>query len=515
MLSKQHTYRPTRLLELTSRETFRLIRSAACPSPTEYVALSYCWGKSPPETQLRLLRTTEAYLSSEQLIESLPKTFRDAIEVTRQFGLRYLWIDRLCIFQDSAEDWRNEASTMRHVYGNAHFAIAALSGKDADGGLFFSRDPQRVTPPTVHAKPGTEERFQLLSKEVMLSRDFLLTFLSDEPLMRRSWVVQELLLPVRTIYIGSRWNFWFCRSGRAAEPFPTYFSLTPQEKGLLLAWNSLLGTARWAYVDPIESILSDWSMAIRYYAARELSVPSDKLVAISAIAKDVQAALHRAQPGTHNFLAGIWEEDILIGGLLWVVDAPAKRAMVYRAPSWSWACVDGLLPISTITWVRPSYHNTYSRLISTSIQYLTDDCFGEVTGGSLTLAVPLAVIFVTPNLRSPQPHREHIEGVSNIIAHSDPNADRSDSRVSHDLIHHTYRAFVIFDTLEDIVPVAYLVWVRAIRYNDCYHVGDGLVLVRADGTSYRRIGYMRMFFHSSSNLVNFANALPERVIEVI
>jgi hypothetical protein len=85
-----------------------------CSKPDEigtYVALSHCWGKSPaaPGQISRTLKENINDYARGIKMRRLPKTFRDAIQVTRELGQRYLWIDSLCIIQDDPNDWRMEA----------------------------------------------------------------------------------------------------------------------------------------------------------------------------------------------------------------------------------------------------------------------------------------------------------------------------------------------------------------------------------------------------------------------
>jgi Heterokaryon incompatibility protein (HET) len=69
----------------------------------------------------------------------LPKTFQDALEVTRYFGVRYLWIDSLCILQDSQDDWRRESALTGQIYQDSYCNIAAMTAQDPTEGLFFHR----------------------------------------------------------------------------------------------------------------------------------------------------------------------------------------------------------------------------------------------------------------------------------------------------------------------------------------------------------------------------------------
>jgi hypothetical protein len=67
------------------------------------------------------------------------KYFRDAIAITRKLGIRYLWIDSLCIIQDDREDQELEAIKMGSVYGNAYLVLAATAAADGDVGCIFPR----------------------------------------------------------------------------------------------------------------------------------------------------------------------------------------------------------------------------------------------------------------------------------------------------------------------------------------------------------------------------------------
>ncbi|PVH87749.1 HET-domain-containing protein [Cadophora sp. DSE1049] len=88
----------------------------------KYTALTWCWGTEPA------LTTTEISLHDHEREipwSHLPYLFKDAALVTRKLGIDYIWIDALCIIQDSDDDWINEASKMTQVYGDAYLTIAA------------------------------------------------------------------------------------------------------------------------------------------------------------------------------------------------------------------------------------------------------------------------------------------------------------------------------------------------------------------------------------------------------
>lgn len=91
----------------------------------------------------------------EDLKQSIPvgelsKTFQDAFLVCKWLEMRYIWIDSLCIMQDSAEDWQKEAALMQEVYSQARFNVSATGAVTSDEGLFFDRASLAVVPYVVN-----------------------------------------------------------------------------------------------------------------------------------------------------------------------------------------------------------------------------------------------------------------------------------------------------------------------------------------------------------------------------
>jgi hypothetical protein len=106
-------FRPRRLIEVGRRgKSPRLIETSSHGGDcSKYLALSHCWGKEMPEiatTKLSTLNERKAGITFRRL----PQTFRDALTVTRGLDIQFLWIDSLCIVQDSAEDWQRESAVM-------------------------------------------------------------------------------------------------------------------------------------------------------------------------------------------------------------------------------------------------------------------------------------------------------------------------------------------------------------------------------------------------------------------
>jgi hypothetical protein len=129
---------PSRLLDvgLAKTDTLRLCCSNKNKT-LKYVALSYCWGMLN-EAGMPKFCTTDENIKARRNgfdISKLPKTFRDAVRVAQNLGIRYLWIDSLCIIQGNKRDWKFEAKRMQDVYAGAYCTIAATSAVDSNVGF--------------------------------------------------------------------------------------------------------------------------------------------------------------------------------------------------------------------------------------------------------------------------------------------------------------------------------------------------------------------------------------------
>lgn len=103
----------------------------------QHVALSYCRGSTIPDC--RLLSSTPESSKTRIAWKAVPRTLQEAIAFTRRLGLRYLWIDALCVIQDNADDWAREAALMSDVYQNSYLTLAGLHSSENTNGLFSTR----------------------------------------------------------------------------------------------------------------------------------------------------------------------------------------------------------------------------------------------------------------------------------------------------------------------------------------------------------------------------------------
>jgi len=276
----QRTNIPTRLLEIDapSPGQIRLVDSS---HPVQYATLSHCWGSSRP---LTLTTGSRDQLYAGVEFCSLPLSFQDAVTVARKLCITFIWIDCLCIYQDSEGDWRRKAASMSDVYRGSLLNIAATAAANSHDGFFQQRDPGKLQPLYAQA---SFDGLPPACYRVFISPCWEFTSrLAAEPLLRRGWVVQERILAPSVLHYAKEQIWWECHELVANETYPD--GLPPEEASLLREERGaaeLLQTPRKA--DPDEW-LHGWEALCEMYSQTALTKSSDKLIAISGMAKRMQ-----------------------------------------------------------------------------------------------------------------------------------------------------------------------------------------------------------------------------------
>ncbi|KAF2401674.1 HET-domain-containing protein [Trichodelitschia bisporula] len=180
-----------------------------------YLALSHCWGK-PTDEQKKKFCTTANNLELRKVgfFESdLPKTFQHAVQVTRELGMKYLWIDALCIIQTitgaDTEDWEKEAPRMEMVFGSAYCTLAASSAVDWEKGFLA---PSSARYEESQSASGAS-RYSCYG---LGPTDFL-CHVDAAPLNQRAWVLQERVLSRRTLHFTGNCTYFECGVGVYCE----------------------------------------------------------------------------------------------------------------------------------------------------------------------------------------------------------------------------------------------------------------------------------------------------------
>jgi hypothetical protein len=133
---------PIRVIDVDTHGQARIIEMAGIRA--NYRTLSYCWGQGKKLLCKKRSGSYEQFKQELPVDDSMPKTFRDALKVTRVLGYRFLWIDALCIVQDDPDDVRNEMAMMGDIYQQSALTIFAANGPDTDSGLFSKRDARAI-----------------------------------------------------------------------------------------------------------------------------------------------------------------------------------------------------------------------------------------------------------------------------------------------------------------------------------------------------------------------------------
>lgn len=336
-LADQHPVAyPKRLIKV-GRSTSRIIVTEDESPDGCYATLSHCWGKEPAFFTLTQSRLRS--LKHELPLNDLPQTFRDAITLTRRLNIPYLWIDSLCILQDSKQDWLEHAQMMASVYEGCVLNISVDHASSPYDGIFTTRDTSQVQESHVlWAALGERETVWTI-----FDSDLDTIYGPSTPLQRRAWVFQERLLAPRGLHFGANSLSWECktnpcsceRSPKISQPWKPdvvqmIFSIVPDPPLHLTGRN----------ITEYNSKLQDqFQSLISLYSQMKLTNPDeDKLVAFSGIAKRIGGTDYY----NHQYFAGLFLRDFL-ADLVWAnidLEVTKTSRKIYRAPTWSWASLD-------------------------------------------------------------------------------------------------------------------------------------------------------------------------------
>lgn len=330
-----------------------------------YIALSHCWGS--PTTPLKTLSTNIESFQTAIPFDSLPVTFKHAIEVSKSLGFEYIWIDSLCIIQDSPLDWEEQSSLMAFIYSSADLVLAASSATSTADGFLKGRIAYRESLLKVE---GVREKSHAIRLKYRLLQPKQMEPMLD-PLDRRAWALQERMLARRYLSFGSHEISWACMASSACEYEWWRVATT---------WRDEIRSIRRDLNEAADKELGDcWRLKVlNEYFHRSLSHQGDKLFAISAI-----ASIFDARMGS-GYLAGLWRGDLPVG-LLWRNLQPQSGYIDGRQniPSWSWASLP-LHEFAMSLW-SSQHGEPKVKILEARTEPSTVNQFGSVDGGSIKL----------------------------------------------------------------------------------------------------------------------------------
>lgn len=364
-------WHPTRLIEIVSEPKngesadslkYRIVepKSENMPQNLRYITLSHRWPQDKQAFQKLTVDNLPLWKASLPA-KILRQTFRDALFVAQRLEISYVWIDSLCIIQhgDGGVDWTKESPQMHKVYSNAEFNLCA-SKNDKDEGLFSPRIPSRPQPlrfklPRLEDDDrddyddGVEDHdsghYLIRTEE---SFDTWNARMDDSPLESRGWVFQEQLLSRANLHFCDHEVLFECLEMRASESlgsnldyevhwrydhrfFKEHLPTSSSDE------SSVSSSNYEEYYDDYQR----WHDLLSKYTARQLTIPDDRLIALSGVAQYFKTIF----PHGDCYLAGLWWSRIHTE-MLWQLKEATSREnweerKARRHLTFSWASVQG------------------------------------------------------------------------------------------------------------------------------------------------------------------------------
>lgn len=361
---------PTRLVYVGSedpKDPPRLVDGQDCLHNGGYLVLSYCWGMIPKDAPWLLTTMTIQPFATEIPLTILPQTLHDAILWARKLKERYIWIDSMCILQDSKDDWQREASRMASIYGSATMTLVSASSS-VYGGMSDRRNPLRNSAASLVLEDGSSKITIYLLPNGQPRNAPL-----PPPTDSRGWCYQEDLLSSRLVKMTQQSVLWQCLSD-GSKPNPRAQGLAQLNKHPPYRWYPL------------------WYRLIERYSNMNLTYPKDKLLAFHGIACDKAGS---------TYLAGFLKTDPW-ASLLWCRDEnqirqrPGLRYNEYVAPSWSWASIDApvlFYEANARYWRKPQLDpvSMDPELHHAKVHPVSFFDTGAIDGGSLEISAYVAL----------------------------------------------------------------------------------------------------------------------------
>jgi hypothetical protein len=296
---------------------------------------------------------------------------------------------------------------MGSIYANAYLVISADTAPDIDSGFLSPRasDNHIVELVDSSSHRNTAKTLFLSEHDDRRKTDPLCEIhclflprphrkrVTSEPVFNRAWCMQESLAATRVIHFTSCEMVWECRSETQCE----CHGLNSYNRNLACDRLNLKELGKQIYHNhqkeqfSKEDQVNFWYDIVRDYSYRNLSLDSDHLPAISAIAKSLQS------PILGCYLAGMWL-GALPHALLWHCQTTSRtgkplvthrRSHNFVAPSWSWASVFGGVEIGWYPSDGEFDDRVIVEVVDVSCETVSQEPYGQVKRGVLVLEAAL------------------------------------------------------------------------------------------------------------------------------
>ncbi|KAH5492363.1 hypothetical protein HBI29_194240 [Parastagonospora nodorum] len=345
----QQAYMPTRVLDVgliddghlsvDNRAPVYLVDAIEIIGDRRYVCLSHRWNTSGKNI-ITETATQEQHKSGIGF-QRLDLAYQDTVHILRRLGIRYLWIDSVCIIQDNMHEWETESKTMAKVYSSALFTLARHC--DTTTSLACARYPGIVVNETI--SPPVYARVK--SKHISEFGPY--HGIDDySQILSRGWVYQERLLSPRVIHFMDHEISWECQvvsdcQCKHGEPRADLGYYTPKIWHAKALAPGVLGST--AHKHAIEK---RWRDIVQEYSGLELTKQTDRLPAIRGCAEQIHAQLKNSGhirtdfDGSYSF--GLWAH-CLVSDMIWErwgahVAAVQRSPQLFPVPTWSWVSMN-------------------------------------------------------------------------------------------------------------------------------------------------------------------------------
>lgn len=335
-----------------------------------YIALSHRWEKGT--RSVRTLKDNYSFQTSKcdgsHVFDGIKLTenFKRACNLAVRFGVRFIWIDSLCIVQDDLEDWNRESTQMGNYYQCAWLTIFVAMPSLTEPS---AAQPTFAEPSTSPANTETIPRIQRLpyrdknkqqqgyfylhcTGAAAVTEDYMQGIIESDLLMR-GWVCQEWFLSRRRLALSPTGAYLQCSEG---PPQTT--------SGEIVRIPKDFGTNVMASLDmkSHESILASWRALVEHYSRLSFSyITKDRLSALTGLANEFSIALYNSQSDlAYHFVSGLWFGRLMpptkkifgnadlnhfftrlwypdVTSLLWLQGGPGPTYRIKGIPTWSWA----------------------------------------------------------------------------------------------------------------------------------------------------------------------------------
>ncbi|KAF4464019.1 serine threonine kinase [Fusarium albosuccineum] len=347
---------PTRLVDVgkNANDFLRLVETDD-NTRGRFVALSHCWGNPSKEKMFCTSADNIESLKKDIPHDVLPKTFQDAVKVTRALGITYLWIDSLCIIQGDNNDWELEAGRMEDVFSSAYCVIAASSATSSREGFLDKAQRAAIT---VKIPQGPLHLADAI--------DDFQAHVEKSVLNTRGWVFQERALARRTIHFTSRQVYWECGRGIYCETLAQLgkyvYSKQKHRQSQVLGDSDFPSYILPYYKDERIRLVQ---YIYQFYSGLQLTKPSDRSKAILGLQKRLSRIFDLKQghglEATYGIIWAFFERTLLwqagtSGGM-----ARIKYDKIYAVPSWSWMAYMGKIQYMKIQFSRVNWTGNLQR----------------------------------------------------------------------------------------------------------------------------------------------------------